>query len=339
MTITMYYEKDCNQSIKSKTVAIIGYGSQGHAHAQNLKDSGVNVIVGLRDSSLSKIKAEKAGFQVFTTAEATKKADIIVILLPDELQKDVYRNEIEPHLNSNKTICFAHGLSIHFNLIEPKKDIDVIMIAPKGPGHTVRSEYKIGGGVPCLLAIYQDVSGKAKETALSYADAIGGSRAGIIETTFKDECETDLFGEQAVLCGGVVGLIKAGFETLVEGGYSPEMAYFECLHEMKLIVDLMYQDGIENMCYSISNTAEYGGYIAGEQIATDETKKNMKKLLKNIQNGSFVTEWMTECNVGQTRLKAERRLLAESEIEQVGKKLRKMMPWISKNKLVNKDEN
>ncbi len=340
MAINVFYQKDCDPNlIKTKTVAIIGYGSQGHAHAQNLRDSGVKVVIGLRENSLSKEKAIKAGFEVLSNSEASKKADIIMVLLPDELQAEVYKNEIEPNLSTGKVLAFAHGLNIHFSLIEPKKDIDVIMIAPKGPGHTVRSEYKIGGGVPCLVAVYQDFSGKAKQIALAYADGIGGSKAGIIETSFKNECETDLFGEQAVLCGGVMGLIRKGFETLVEAGYPAEIAYFECLHEMKLIVDLVYQDGLANMCYSISNTAEYGAYITEDKITDDDTKLKMKKILKNIQNGKFVSKWMSECKAGQPRLKTQRKLLADTEIEKVGKQLRAMMPWIAKNKLVNKDEN
>jgi ketol-acid reductoisomerase len=340
MSINIFYDKDCDLSIiKSKTVAIIGYGSQGHAHAQNLRDSGVNVVIGSRDNSQSGIKAKNAGFEVLPTAEATKKSDLIMILLPDELQADVYKNDIEPNLTAGKTLAFAHGLNIHFSLIEPKKDIDVVMIAPKGPGHTVRSEYKIGGGVPTLYAVYQDATGNAKKIALAYASGIGGGKAGIIETNFKDECETDLFGEQAVLCGGAVGLVQAGFETLTEAGYPPEIAYFECLHELKLIVDLMYQNGIANMHYSISNTAEYGSYITQSKIATDEIKKNMKGILKDIQNGTFVSNWMSECKAGQPRMKLERDSLATSKIEKVGKELRGMMPWIAKNQFVNRDEN
>lgn len=340
MSINIFYDKDCDLSIiKSKTVAIIGYGSQGHAHAQNLRDSGVNVVIGSRDNSPSGVKAKNAGFEVLPTAEATKKADLIMILLPDELQADVYKNDIEPNLTTGKTLAFAHGLNIHFSLIEPKKDIDVVMIAPKGPGHTVRSEYKIGGGVPTLYAVYQDATGNAKKIALAYASGIGGGKAGIIETNFKDECETDLFGEQAVLCGGAVGLVQAGFETLTEAGYPPEIAYFECLHELKLIVDLMYQNGIANMHYSISNTAEYGSYITQSKIATDEIKKNMKVILKDIQNGTFTRDWMEECKNGQPRMKLERDSLATSKIEKVGKELRGMMPWIAKNQFVNRDEN
>ena len=340
MSINIFYDKDCDLSIiKSKTVAIIGYGSQGHAHAQNLRDSGVNVVIGSRDNSPSGVKAKNAGFEVLPTAEATKKADLIMILLPDELQADVYKNDIEPNLTAGKTLAFAHGLNIHFSLIEPKKDIDVVMIAPKGPGHTVRSEYKIGGGVPTLYAVYQDATGNAKKIALAYASGIGGGKAGIIETNFKDECETDLFGEQAVLCGGAVGLVQAGFETLTEAGYPPEIAYFECLHELKLIVDLMYQNGIANMHYSISNTAEYGSYITQSKIATDEIKKNMKGILKDIQSGKFTRDWMEECKNGQPRMKLERDSLATSKIEKVGKELRGMMPWIAKNQFVNRDEN
>lgn len=340
MSINIFYDKDCDLSIiKSKTVAIIGYGSQGHAHAQNLRDSGVNVVIGSRDNSPSGIKAKNAGFEVLSTAEATKKSDLIMILLPDELQADVYKNDIEPNLTAGKTLAFAHGLNIHFKLIESKAEIDVVMIAPKGPGHTVRSEYKIGGGVPTLYAVYQDATGNAKKIALAYASGIGGGKAGIIETNFKDECETDLFGEQAVLCGGAVGLVQAGFETLTEAGYPPEIAYFECLHELKLIVDLMYQNGIANMHYSISNTAEYGSYITQSKIATDEIKKNMKGILKDIQSGKFTRDWMEECKNGQPRMKLERDSLATSKIEKVGKELRGMMPWIAKNQFVNRDEN
>jgi len=340
MSINVFYDKDCDLNlIKAQKVAILGYGSQGHAHAQNLRDSGVDVIIGSRDNSPSGIKAKNAGFEVLSSAEAVQKADLIMILLPDELQADVYKKDIEPNLVPGKTIAFAHGLNIHFSLIEVQKDIDVIMIAPKGPGHTVRSEYKIGGGVPTLYAVYQNKTGKAKDIALSYACGIGGGKAGIIETNFKDECETDLFGEQAVLCGGAVGLVQAGFETLTEAGYPPEIAYFECLHELKLIVDLMYQDGIANMHYSISNTAEYGSYITQSKIATDEIKKNMKGILKDIQNGTFVSNWISECKSGQPRLKTERKLLNGTEIEKVGKRLRTMMPWIAKNKFVNRDEN
>lgn len=340
MAITVYYDQDCDLNIiKSKKIGIIGYGSQGHAHAQNLKDSGVNVYIGLKENSPSRAKAVKDGFEVLNVSELTKKSDLIMILLPDELQGEVYKKEIEPNLTEGKVLAFAHGLNIHYGLIDAKKNVDVIMIAPKAPGHTVRGEYKNGGGTPCLISIYQDVSKKAKNIALSYASAIGGGRSGIIETTFKDECETDLFGEQAVLCGGAIGLVKAGFETLVEAGYEPEMAYFECLHELKLIVDLMYQGGVADMCYSISNTAEFGAYVTADKIITDETKIQMKKVLKDIQNGTFVSNWMSECKAGQPRLKAERKLLANHSIEKVGSELRKMMPWIAKNKLVNKNEN
>lgn len=340
MSINIYYEKDSDLGlIKSKKVTIVGYGSQGHAHAMNLRDSGVDVVIALRANSGSKIKAEKAGFKVLEVAEAVKQSDIIMILAPDELQADLYYNHIEQNLKSGGVLAFAHGLNIHFSLIEAKKDVDVIMIAPKGPGHTVRSEYKIGGGVPCLIAVHQDFTGKAKQIAMSYACAIGGGKAGMIETNFKDECETDLFGEQAVLCGGAVGLVKAGFETLTEAGYPPEIAYFECLHELKLIVDLMYQGGIENMHYSISNTAEYGSYITQNKIATCETKKAMKQVLLDIQNGTFVSNWISECKAGQPRLKTERKLLEGTTIEKVGKKLRAMMPWIAKNQFVNKEEN
>jgi len=336
----VYYQGDCNEAlIKSKTVAIIGYGSQGHAHAQNLKDSGVKVIIGLRENSPSRAKAQRAGFEVFTTAQATKKADVIMILLPDELQAAVYKSDIAPNLTKGKAVAFAHGLSVHFKLIKPKASVDVIMVAPKGPGHTVRSEYKGGGGVPALIAVHQDASGNAKQIALSYANAIGSARSGVIETNFKNECETDLFGEQAVLCGGLMGLIKAGFETLVEAGYPEEMAYFECLHEVKLIVDLIYQNGIKNMCYSISNTAEYGCYITEDKIVTAKTKTQMKKILADIQKGKFTKQWMQECKNGQPYLKQKREDLSNLQIEKVGKKLRSLMPWINKNKLVDENEN
>lgn len=340
MSINVYYEKDSDIGlIKSKKVTIIGYGSQGHAHAMNLRDSGVDVVIGLRANSGSKIKAEKAGFKVLEVAEAVKQSDVIMILTPDELQADIYKDHIEQNLKSGSALAFAHGLNVHFSLIEPKKDVDVIMIAPKGPGHTVRSEYKIGGGVPCLIAVYQDFTGKAKQIAMSYACAIGGGKAGMIETNFKDECETDLFGEQAVLCGGIVGMIQAGFQTLTDAGYPPEIAYFECLHEVKLIVDLMYQGGIENMHYSISNTAEYGSYISQNKIITCETKKAMKQMLAEIQNGTFVSNWISECRAGQPRLKTERKLLEGTLIEKIGQKLRGMMPWIARNQFVNRDEN
>jgi len=337
----VYYDRDADVNlIKSKKVAIIGYGSQGHAHVANLRDSGVkNVKVALQFGSKSIEKAKKAGFDVVTPEEAAKWADIVMMLTPDEAQAQIYNDEIAPNLKKGAAIAFAHGFNIHFQLIEAKKDADVFMIAPKGPGHTVRSEYQKGGGVPCLIAIHQDASGNAHDIALSYASAIGGGRSGIIETTFREECETDLFGEQAVLCGGLTALIQAGFETLTEAGYAPEMAYFECLHEVKLIVDLIYEGGIANMRYSISNTAEYGDYKTGPRIVTEETKKEMKRVLADIQSGRFARDWMLENAAGKPNFKAARRLSAEHPIEAVGAKLRKMMPWIAKNKLVDKAKN
>jgi ketol-acid reductoisomerase len=337
----VYYDRDADVNlIKSKKVAVIGYGSQGHAHVANLRDSGCkNVKVALPFGSKSIEKAKKAGFDVVTPAEAAKWADIVMILTPDEIQAEIYKNEIAPNLKKGAAIAFAHGFNIHFQLIEPKKDMDVFMIAPKGPGHTVRGEYQKGGGVPCLIAIHQDASGNAHDIALSYASAIGGGRSGVIETTFREECETDLFGEQAVLCGGLTNLIQAGFETLVEAGYAPEMAYFECLHEVKLIVDLIYEGGIANMRYSISNTAEYGDYRTGPRIITEETKKEMKRVLADIQSGRFARDWMLENAAGKPSFKATRRLSAEHPIEEIGAKLRKMMPWIAKNKLVDKAKN
>ena len=337
----VYYDKDADlKLIKAKKIAIIGYGSQGHAHAANLRDSGVkNIKIGLQVGSGSIEKAKKAGFDVVTPVEAAKWADLVMILTPDETQAKLYNDEIAPHLKSGAALAFAHGFNIHFQLIEAKKDSDVIMIAPKGPGHTVRGEYQKGGGVPCLIAIHQDASGKAHALALAYASAIGGGRSGVIETSFREECETDLFGEQAVLCGGVSALIQAGFETLTEAGYAPEMAYFECLHEVKLIVDLIYEGGIANMRYSISNTAEYGDYKTGPRIITEETKKEMKRVLQDIQSGRFARDWMLENAAGKPSFKASRRLSAEHPIEAIGAELRKMMPWIAKNKLVNKAEN
>ena len=337
----VYYDRDADVNlIKSKKVAIIGYGSQGHAHAQNLKDSGVkDVCVALKPSSASRIKAEKAGFNVMTVSEAAIWADVIMMLTPDENQSDIYYNDIAPNMKTGAAISFAHGLNVHFHLIEPRGDIDVFMVAPKGPGHTVRSEYVRGGGVPCLVAIEQDKSGNALDIALSYASAIGGGRAGVIETTFKEECETDLFGEQVVLCGGLCDLITAGFETLVDAGYAPEMAYFECLHETKLIVDLLYEGGMANMFYSISNTAEYGAYVTGPRIIKEETKKEMKRVLHDIQSGKFTRDWMLENKVNQTSFKTERYLRGAHDIEEVGARLREMMPWIAKNKLVDKDKN
>ena len=337
----VYYDSDADVNlIKGKKVAIIGYGSQGHAHANNLKDSGLNdLVVGLRPGSAGVAKAEAAGLKVMDPADCAKWADVIMVLTPDEGQGDLYRDKLHANMKPGAALAFAHGLNVHFNLLDPRAAIDVFMIAPKGPGHTVRSEYQRGGGVPCLVAVSQNPSGNALEIALSYASAIGGGRAGIIETTFKEECETDLFGEQVVLCGGLVELIKAGYETLVEAGYAPEMAYFECLHEVKLIVDLIYEGGIANMNYSISNTAEYGEYVTGPRIVNAETKAEMKRVLEDIQSGRFARDWMLENKVNQSSFKATRRRLAEHPIEEVGAKLRAMMPWISKNALVDKTKN
>ncbi len=329
--VKIYYAQDCDiNRLKGKTVAIMGYGSQGHAHALNLKESGVDVVVGLYEGSKSAEKARQAGLEVLTVSEAAKKADIIMILLPDELQAKVYKEEIEPNLTEGKTLAFAHGFNIHFNLIEAPKGVDVIMIAPKGPGHTVRSEYVEGKGVPCLIAIHKDESGNALANGLAYAAGIGGARAGVIETTFRIETETDLFGEQAVLCGGVCALMQAGFETLTEAGYAPENAYFECIHEMKLIVDLIYQGGFEAMRKSISNTAEFGDYEIGKRIITKETKKEMKKVLSEIQDGTFARNWINECNTNQIHFKTTRKLKAEHPLEKVGKELRKMYSWSEK---------
>ena len=340
MAINVYYDKDCDLNlIRSKRVAMIGFGSQGHAHAENLRDSGVQVIVGLREGGGSWKKAEAKGFKVMNVADATKEADFIMILTPDELQSDIFYSEIRPNLNEGDTIAFGHGFNIHFGQIVPPKGVDCVMIAPKAPGHTVRSEFIKGGGIPDLIAVAKDESGHAKDLALSYASAIGGGRTAIIETTFKDETETDLFGEQAVLCGGVTALIQAGFETLVEAGYEPEMAYFECLHEMKLIVDLIYQGGIADMRYSISNTAEYGDYVSGPKIITDETRKAMKDILKNIQDGSFAKDFILERKAGYTKMNAQRLNMKNSLIEKTGKELRDMMPWISQNKIIDKDKN
>jgi ketol-acid reductoisomerase len=340
VSINVYYDKDADLSlIQSRKVVILGYGSQGHAHAQNLKDSGVDVTVGLRKGSKSWPKAEAAGLKVKEVAEAVKIADVVMILAPDQDQKKIYEDSVAPNLKKGAALAFAHGFNIHFQLIEPRADLDVIMIAPKGPGHTVRSEFLKGGGVPSLIAIHQNASGQAKQIALSYASANGGGRAGIIETNFREETETDLFGEQAVLCGGATALVQAGFETLVEAGYAPEMAYFECLHELKLIVDLMYEGGMANMRYSISNTAEYGDYVTGPRIVTEETKKEMKRVLTDIQTGKFARDFVLENQAGQPMLKARRRLGAEHQIEQVGAQLRSMMPWIAKNKLVDKTKN
>ncbi|MAU59936.1 ketol-acid reductoisomerase [Parvibaculum sp.] len=337
----VYYDRDADVNlIKGKKVAIIGYGSQGHAHALNLRDSGVKeVAVALRAGSSSAKKAEGEGLKVMTVAEAAKWADVLMMLTPDELQADIYYQDLHENMKPGAALLFAHGLNIHFNLIEPRKDIDVLMVAPKGPGHTVRSEYKRGGGVPSLIAVHQDATGNAHDVGLSYASANGGGRAGIIETTFREECETDLFGEQVVLCGGLVELIRAGFETLTEAGYAPEMAYFECLHEVKLIVDLIYEGGIANMNYSISNTAEYGEYVTGPRIITPETKAEMKRVLNDIQSGKFTRDWMLENKVNQTSFKATRARAAAHPIEEVGARLREMMPWISANKLVDKEKN
>ncbi|HHH89236.1 MAG TPA: ketol-acid reductoisomerase [Aliiroseovarius sp.] len=329
--MNIYYDKDCDLSIiKGMKVTIIGYGSQGHAHANNLKDSGVDVTVALRAGSASVAKAENAGLTVKDTAEAVKSADLVMVLTPDEFQSQLYKKDIEPNLKQGAVLAFAHGFSIHYNQIVPRKDLDVIMIAPKAPGHTVRSEFVKGGGIPDLVAVFQDATGKAKDIALSYASAIGGGRTGIIETTFKDETETDLFGEQAVLCGGCVELVKAGFETLVDAGYAPEMAYFECLHELKLIVDLMYEGGIANMNYSISNNAEYGEYVTGPRVINDESRKAMKEALHNIQTGEYAKRFILEGQANYPEMTAHRRLNAAHEIEQVGARLRKMMPWIEK---------
>ncbi|MBS0505232.1 MAG: ketol-acid reductoisomerase [Proteobacteria bacterium] len=337
----VYYDRDADIGlIKGKKIAIVGYGSQGHAHAQNLRDSGVaEVAVALRPGSATARKAEEAGFKVLSNADAAKWADLIMVLAPDEHQAAIYADDLAANMKPGAALAFAHGLNIHFGLIEPRADLDVIMIAPKGPGHTVRSEYLRGGGVPCLMAVQQDASGNAHDLCLSYASAIGGGRSGIIETNFREECETDLFGEQAVLCGGLSHLITAGFETLVEAGYAPEMAYFECLHEVKLIVDLMYEGGIANMRYSISNTAEYGDITTGPRIITEETKKEMKRVLDDIQAGRFVSKFVLDNRAGQPELKASRKRAAAHPIEKVGAELRAMMPWIGANKLVDKARN
>ncbi len=336
----VYYDKDADLSlIKGKQVTIIGYGSQGHAHAQNLKDSGVKVTIGLRRGGASWKKAETAGHKVAEIADAVKSADVVMILLPDEQQTEVYNTQIAPNMKNHAALAFAHGFNVHYNQIVPREDVDVIMIAPKGPGHTVRSEYVKGGGVPTLIAVYQDKTGKAKDIALSYAAANGGTKGGVIETNFREETETDLFGEQAVLCGGAVELVKAGFETLVDAGYAPEMAYFECLHELKLIVDLMYEGGIANMNYSISNNAEYGEYVTGPRVIAGEARAAMKEALKNIQNGEYAKRFILEGRTNYPEMTARRRANAAHPIEQVGAELRKMMPWITKHKLVDQSKN
>jgi ketol-acid reductoisomerase len=337
----VYYDRDADINlIKGKKVAVIGYGSQGHAHALNLRDSGCkNIAIALRKGSAGIAKAEKEKLKVMEVAEAAAWADVMMMLTPDELQADIYKEHLRDTMKQGAALMFAHGLNVHFNLVEPRADLDVGMVAPKGPGHTVRSEYVRGGGVPCLLAIHQDKSGNAHDLFLSYAAAIGGGRAGIIETSFKEECETDLFGEQTVLCGGLVELIRAGFETLVEAGYAPEMAYFECLHEVKLIVDLIYEGGIANMNYSISNTAEYGEYVSGPRLVTLETRAEMRRILRDIQTGAFTSEWIRECKAGQPRFKATRRLNDAHPIEEIGAKLRAMMPWIKEKALVDKNRN
>jgi len=339
--VKVYYDADCDLNlITGKKIAVLGYGSQGHAHAQNLRDSGVTeVAIALRPGSASAKKAEGAGFKVMSNQEAAAWADILMVLAPDEHQAAIWNNDLKGRMKPGAALAFAHGLNVHFGLIEPSDDIDVIMIAPKGPGHTVRSEYQRGGGVPCLIAVHQDASGNAHDVALAYASGVGGGRSGIIETNFKEECETDLFGEQAVLCGGITHLIMAGFETLVDAGYAPEMAYFECLHETKLIVDLLYEGGIANMRYSISNTAEYGDYHTGPRVITDETKAEMKRVLTDIQQGKFVQRFMLDNAVGNPEMKAARKRQAEHPIEKTGAQLRAMMPWITANKLVDREKN
>lgn len=340
MSLNVYYDKDCDLSlIQSKKVAIIGYGSQGHAHALNLKDSGVDVTVGLRQGSASWKKAENAGLKVAETANAVAQADVVMILTPDEFQRDLYKETIEPNIKQGATLAFAHGFAIHYNQIEPRVDLDVIMIAPKAPGHTVRSEFVKGGGIPDLIAVWRDASGSAKELALSYAAGVGGGRSGIIETTFKDETETDLFGEQAVLCGGAVELVKMGFETLVEAGYAPEMAYFECLHELKLIVDLMYEGGIADMNYSISNNAEYGEYVTGPEVINEQSRAAMRNALKRIQSGEYAKMFIAEGAANYPSMTARRRNNAAHAIETTGAKLRAMMPWIGGNKIIDKEKN
>jgi ketol-acid reductoisomerase len=337
----VYYDRDADLNlIKSKNVVVVGYGSQGRAHALNLKDSGTaNIVIALKPGSTTIKKAEADGFKVMTVSEAAKWGDLMMMATPDELQADIYKDEIADNIRDGSAIAFAHGLNVHFGLIEPKESLDVVMIAPKGPGHTVRSEYQKGGGVPCLVAVHHNASGNALEVALSYACGIGGGRAGVIETNFREECETDLFGEQVVLAGGLVELMRAGFETLVEAGYAPEMAYFECVHEMKLIVDLIHEGGIANMNYSISNTAEWGEYASGPRIITSETKAEMKRVLQDIQTGKFTSEWMQEYKAGGSRFKGIRRLNDSHQVEEVGARLRAMMPWIAKNRLVDKSVN
>jgi ketol-acid reductoisomerase len=337
----VYYDRDADVNlIKAKQVAVVGYGSQGHAHANNLKDSGVSQVrVALRPGSASARKAESAGLEVMTPADAAAWADVVMVLAPDEHQAALYREQLAPNMREGTALAFAHGFNIHFNLVEPRQDLDVFMIAPKGPGHLVRSEYVRGGGVPCLIAVEQNPSGNAQEIALSYASAIGGGRAGVIETTFKEECETDLFGEQVVLCGGLTSLIMAAYETLVEAGYAPEMAYFECLHEVKLIVDLIYEGGLANMRYSVSNTAEYGDYSRGPRVIGEDARAEMKRILAEIQTGKFAREWVGECQAGQPSFKAMRRRGAEHSVEEVGARLRSMMPWIAESKLVDKEKN
>jgi ketol-acid reductoisomerase len=336
----VYYDRDADlKFIVNKKVAVIGFGSQGHAHALNMRDSGVKEVAVAARPGGSADKAEAAGFKVMSNAEAAKWAEIMMMVTPDELQADIYKNDLAPNMKEGAALFFAHGFNVHFRLIEPRPDLDIAMVAPKGPGHTVRSEYQRGGGVPCLIAVAQDASGNAHDLGLAYASAIGGGRAGIIETSFREECETDLFGEQSVLCGGLVELIRAGFETLTEAGYAPEMAYFECLHEVKLIVDLIYEGGIANMNYSVSNTAEYGEYVSGPRVVTPETKQAMKRILDDIQSGRFARDWVLENKAGQPSFKAMRARAAAHPIEEVGTRLRAMMPWIAKNKLVDKDKN
>lgn len=336
----VFYDADADSSVlKDKQIAVIGYGSQGHAHANNLKDSGFNVVVGLRDGSSSRAKAEKSGLEVLRTQDAAAASDLVMMLVPDEVAPGIYRDEVEPYLRDGSYLAFAHGFGVHFKKITPKESVNVFLVAPKGPGHLVRHEYEIGKGVPCLFAVHQNPSGNAREVALAYASAIGGGRAGIIETSFREETETDLFGEQAVLCGGLTALVKAGFDTLTEAGYSPQMAYFECLHELKLIVDLMYEGGISNMRYSISNTAEYGDLTRGERLINQAVRDEMKKVLSEIQSGQFADEWMTECDSGKQNFKKLEAAGEAHEIEKVGKQLRAMMPWLKEKQLVNKAKN